>query len=44
MQRLLNLPGLLGAGFLTFFAHVTCAEHFNIQVHDPVMIKQDGTY
>jgi hypothetical protein len=44
MQRSIRVPGLLGAGLLTLFAHVTCAEHFHIQAHDPVMIQQDGTY
>jgi arabinan endo-1,5-alpha-L-arabinosidase len=29
---------------LAFFAHAMCAEHFNVQAHDPVMIRQDGTY
>jgi len=37
------MPGLLGAG-LIFFANAMCAEHFNIQAHDPVMIRQDGTF
>ena len=44
MQKSISMPGLPGIVLLTFFARVTCAEHFNIQVHDPVMIKQGDTY
>src|SRR3974377_524934 len=31
-------------GLLTLLAHTLCAEHFNVGVHDPVLIKQDGNY
>lgn len=45
LHRPLSAPRIfLAAGLLMVFAHVLCAEHFNAQVHDPVMIKQDSTY
>jgi len=45
MYRLQNtLRVLLAFGLLAMLAQTVCAEHFNIQVHDPVMIKQDGAY
>jgi arabinan endo-1,5-alpha-L-arabinosidase len=44
MHRRPSVPGLLAAGLLMLFAHALFAEHFNVQVHDPVMIKQDNTY
>ena len=44
MHSSIGMPGFLAAGLFTLFAHVMWAENFNVQVHDPVMIKQDGTY
>src|SRR5664279_1425850 len=39
-----RLTVVLALGLLTLLAHTLCAGHFNVEVHDPVMIKQDGTY
>src|ERR1051326_514422 len=44
MHRSICISRLMAAGFFALFAPRISAEHFNIQVHDPVMIKQDGTY
>ena len=45
MHRSLRGPGLLlVVSLAAMLAQTLCAEHFNVQVHDPVMIKQDGTY
>lgn len=44
MRRSISMPGCQAASLFALFAHVMCAEHFNIPVHDPVMIRQDGTY
>jgi arabinan endo-1,5-alpha-L-arabinosidase len=38
------MPGCRAVSLFALFAQVMCAEHFNLQVHDPVMIRQDGTY
>ena len=34
----------LGISLMTLLPLTAAAEHFNIRVHDPVMIKQDDTY
>jgi arabinan endo-1,5-alpha-L-arabinosidase len=45
MQGLFQAPkGLLAFGLAAMLAQSLCAGHINIQVHDPVMIKQDDTY
>jgi arabinan endo-1,5-alpha-L-arabinosidase len=35
---------VLALGLLATFAHIACAGQINLQVHDPVMIKQGDTY
>jgi arabinan endo-1,5-alpha-L-arabinosidase len=42
MQK--RLAAMAASGLLILFAQTLCAEHFNLGVHDPVIIKQDATY